>query len=75
MGNLLLEAGCPPGVVNIITGFGETAGAAVALHPDVDKVCAVLLSGCCLFCVCMHVYVYVYVHVYVCGSSLWAVRG
>ena len=28
----------PPGVVNIVTGFGETAGAALAAHPGVDKV-------------------------------------
>ncbi|HEX4366318.1 MAG TPA: aldehyde dehydrogenase family protein, partial [Rhodopila sp.] len=35
---LFLEAGFPPGVVNILTGFGETAGAAIAAHPDVDKV-------------------------------------
>ena len=28
----------PAGVVNIVTGFGETAGAALAAHPDVDKV-------------------------------------
>ncbi len=32
------EVGFPPGVVNILTGFGETAGAALAAHPDVDKV-------------------------------------
>jgi phenylacetaldehyde dehydrogenase len=38
LGELLLEAGVPPGVVNIVTGFGETAGAALAAHPDVDKV-------------------------------------
>jgi phenylacetaldehyde dehydrogenase len=37
-GELLAEAGIPDGVVNIVTGFGETAGAAVANHPDVDKV-------------------------------------
>jgi phenylacetaldehyde dehydrogenase len=37
-GELILEAGIPPGVVNIVTGFGETAGAALAEHPDVDKV-------------------------------------
>src|ERR1700729_2895406 len=37
-GELLAEAGIPDGVVNIITGFGETAGAALANHPDVDKV-------------------------------------
>jgi phenylacetaldehyde dehydrogenase len=38
LGELLLEAGLPKGVVNIITGFGETAGAALAAHPGVDKV-------------------------------------
>jgi len=37
LGELLLEAGMPAGVVNIVTGFGE-AGAALAAHPDVDKV-------------------------------------
>ena len=38
LAELVLEAGFPPGVVNILTGFGETAGAAIAAHPDVDKV-------------------------------------
>jgi acyl-CoA reductase-like NAD-dependent aldehyde dehydrogenase len=38
LGELLLEAGLPEGVVNIITGFGETAGASIAEHPDIDKV-------------------------------------
>lgn len=38
LGELLLEAGLPPGVVNIVTGFGETAGAALAAHEDVDKI-------------------------------------
>jgi acyl-CoA reductase-like NAD-dependent aldehyde dehydrogenase len=38
LGELLEDAGIPPGVVNIVTGFGETAGAALAEHPDVDKV-------------------------------------
>src|SRR5579884_3103999 len=38
LGELLLEAGLPEGVVNIVTGFGETAGAALAAHDDVDKV-------------------------------------
>lgn len=38
LGELLDEAGIPPGVVNIVTGFGETAGAAIAAHPDIDKV-------------------------------------
>jgi phenylacetaldehyde dehydrogenase len=38
LGELVLEAGIPPGVVNIVPGFGETAGAALAAHPGVDKV-------------------------------------
>src|SRR5277367_223767 len=38
LGELICEAGIPDGVVNIITGFGETAGAAIASHPDIDKV-------------------------------------
>ncbi len=38
LGELLLEAGIPEGVVNIITGYGETAGAAIAEHPGIDKV-------------------------------------
>jgi phenylacetaldehyde dehydrogenase len=37
-GELIQEAGIPDGVVNIVTGFGETAGAALAEHPDVDKI-------------------------------------
>ena len=38
LGELILEAGFPAGVVNIVTGFGETAGAALVEHPDVDKI-------------------------------------
>src|SRR5947209_7353078 len=38
LGELFVEAGFPEGVVNIVTGFGETAGAALAAHPDVDKI-------------------------------------
>lgn len=38
LGELACEAGIPDGVLNIVTGFGETAGAALAAHPDVDKV-------------------------------------
>ena len=37
-GELIQEAGFPDGVVNIVSGFGETAGAALADHPDVDKI-------------------------------------
>ncbi len=32
------DAGLPPGVVNIVTGYGETAGAALVRHPGVDKI-------------------------------------
>jgi len=38
LGEILQEAGVPDGVVNIVTGMGETAGAALAAHDDVDKV-------------------------------------
>src|SRR5580700_346171 len=38
LGELIQEAGIPDGVVNIVPGYGETAGAALAAHPDVDKV-------------------------------------
>jgi len=38
VGQLALEAGIPPGVVNIIPGMGPTAGAAIARHMDIDKV-------------------------------------
>jgi phenylacetaldehyde dehydrogenase len=38
LGELIQEAGFPEGVVNIVTGFGETAGAALASHPMVDKI-------------------------------------
>jgi acyl-CoA reductase-like NAD-dependent aldehyde dehydrogenase len=38
LGKLIQEAGFPDGVVNIVPGFGETAGAALASHPDINKV-------------------------------------
>lgn len=38
LGELICEAGFPPGVINIVTGLGETAGAALAAHPQVDKI-------------------------------------
>ena len=38
LGELIQEVGFPDGVVNIVPGYGETSGAALAAHPDVDKV-------------------------------------
>lgn len=38
LAELIQESGIPAGVVNILTGFGETAGAALSAHPDVDKI-------------------------------------
>ncbi|HXE10586.1 MAG TPA: aldehyde dehydrogenase family protein [Bryobacteraceae bacterium] len=38
VGELILEAGFPEGVVNILAGYGPTAGQAIARHMDVDKV-------------------------------------
>ncbi len=37
-GDLALEAGMPPGVLNIVTGYGAEAGDALARHPDVDHI-------------------------------------
>jgi betaine-aldehyde dehydrogenase len=38
IGQLALEAGFPPGVLNVVTGPGGTAGAAIAAHPGIGKV-------------------------------------
>ena len=38
LAELIAEAGMPDGVVNVVPGFGETAGAALSAHNDVDKV-------------------------------------
>src|ERR671919_1003606 len=38
LAELALEAGVPEGVFNVVTGFGDEAGAALAEHPDVDKI-------------------------------------
>ncbi|HEV2914425.1 MAG TPA: betaine-aldehyde dehydrogenase [Pyrinomonadaceae bacterium] len=38
LARLIQEAGFPDGVVNIVPGFGETAGAALAAHPGIDKI-------------------------------------
>src|SRR5207253_2248967 len=38
IGELALEAGLPPGVLNVVPGFGKTIGQALVDHPDVDKV-------------------------------------
>lgn len=37
-GELALQAGIPPGVINIVPGYGETAGAALVKHPGVSKI-------------------------------------
>ena len=38
LANLIKEAGFPPGVVNILNGWGKEAGAAIASHLDIDKI-------------------------------------
>ncbi len=38
LGELATRVGFPPGVINIVPGLGESAGAALAAHPDVDKI-------------------------------------
>ena len=46
----MVQAGLPPGVLNVVSGFGPTAGAALASHMDVDKVrySHVILASSCL---------------------------
>lgn len=36
--NCTFKVGIPPGVVNVVPGYGPTAGAAISSHPDIDKV-------------------------------------
>lgn len=38
LAELSLEAGLPPGVFNVVNGYGEVTGAAITSHPDIDKV-------------------------------------
>jgi phenylacetaldehyde dehydrogenase len=38
LGQMILDADLPPGVVNVVNGFGDEAGAALAAHPGVDKI-------------------------------------
>ena len=38
LGELAIEAGFPAGVINLVNGYGETAGAALVAHPGVDKI-------------------------------------
>jgi aldehyde dehydrogenase (NAD+) len=38
VGELAMEAGFPAGVINILNGYGETTGAAMVAHPDIDKI-------------------------------------
>jgi len=38
LAEIMAQAGLPPGVVNVVNGLGETAGAALASHPGVDKI-------------------------------------
>jgi aldehyde dehydrogenase (NAD+) len=38
MGQLILEAGFPPGVVNILSGFGPSCGEFMVRHPKIDKI-------------------------------------
>jgi aldehyde dehydrogenase (NAD+) len=38
LGELAIEAGFPPGVINLLNGFGETTGDAMVVHPGIDKI-------------------------------------
>src|SRR5271165_5194057 len=45
LAELIAEAGVPDCVMNVVTGFGETAGSALAAHPDVDKLIVHAAAG------------------------------
>jgi aldehyde dehydrogenase (NAD+) len=45
MCSLIVHAGFPPGVINVLVGYGTTVGAAISAHPDIDKVA---FTGCVL---------------------------
>lgn len=49
MAALTKEAGFPAGVINILPGYGPTAGAAIAEHPDINKVAFTGSTEVCLF--------------------------
>ncbi|CAB1321643.1 unnamed protein product [Coregonus sp. 'balchen'] len=48
MAYLIKEAGFPPGVVNVLPGYGPTAGSAIAHHMDIDKIAFTGSTACCL---------------------------
>ena len=56
VGELAIQAGIPPGVINIISGDGPVAGAALAKHPGIDKAC----QSCPPMCGC------------ICGTEIYA---
>ena len=41
-----MQAGIPDGVLNVVAGFGPTAGAAISSHMDVDKVVSRIWQSC-----------------------------
>lgn len=50
LAQLFVEAGFPPGVFNVVTGYGSTVGAALVKHPLVNKVLHSLLHISCCLC-------------------------
>lgn len=44
LAKLTVEAGFPPGVINIINGVGPVAGQAISEHPEIDKVCTLMCA-------------------------------
>ncbi len=56
VGELALEAGIPPGVLNIVPGSGSVAGAALASHKGVNKVCSLCFCRkCTSTSSCLHI--------------------
>ena len=44
MSKLIDEAGFPAGVFNLVNGYGQTVGQAIAEHPTIEKVCLIAIN-------------------------------
>ncbi len=60
LAQLILEAGFPPGVFNVVTGLGPTVGAALVKHPLVDKVSSLYRCKSAIASGRQHVFLFVY---------------
>lgn len=56
-----VQAGFPPGVVNVVPGYGQTAGCAISHHMDIDKIAFTGSTAVSIYlCKCILIYVIVF---------------